>query len=48
MVGFRNIAVHNYQDLEIEVLQAIIQKHLGDFVQFLEECAKDRCDPFRR
>jgi uncharacterized protein YutE (UPF0331/DUF86 family) len=38
MVGFRNIAVHNYQDLEIEVLRAIIQQHLGDFDRFLEEC----------
>ena len=38
MVGFRNIAVHNYQDLEIEVLQAIIQQHLGDFERFLKEC----------
>jgi uncharacterized protein YutE (UPF0331/DUF86 family) len=38
MVGFRNIAIHNYQNLEIEVLRAIIQKHMGDFDQFLEEC----------
>jgi uncharacterized protein YutE (UPF0331/DUF86 family) len=42
MVGFRNIAVHNYQTLEIEVLQAIIQQHLGDFDRFLEECGNKR------
>jgi uncharacterized protein YutE (UPF0331/DUF86 family) len=40
MVGFRNIAVHNRQDLEIEVLQAIIQQHLGDFERFLKECGR--------
>ena len=30
MVGFRNIAVHDYQSLNIEILQKIIEKHLGD------------------
>ncbi|HLQ76779.1 MAG TPA: DUF86 domain-containing protein [Terriglobia bacterium] len=42
MVGFRNIAIHNYQDLAIEVLQAIIQHHLPDFDRFLEECSNKR------
>ncbi len=30
MVGFRNIAVH-YQTIELNILQAIIENHLGDF-----------------
>ena len=30
MVGFRNIAVHDYQSLNIEILQKIIENHLGD------------------
>lgn len=34
MVGFRNIAVHDYQALEIDILQAIIEKHIADFKQF--------------
>ena len=39
MVGFRNIAVHNYQELEIEVLQHIVEHRLSDFDRFLEECS---------
>lgn len=31
MVGFRNIAVHDYQTIELDILQAIINQHLGDF-----------------
>jgi uncharacterized protein YutE (UPF0331/DUF86 family) len=34
MVGFRNIAVHDYQNLNIEILVAIVEKHLGDFEVF--------------
>lgn len=31
MVGFRNIAVHAYQDLELPILQKILESHLQDF-----------------
>lgn len=34
MVGFRNIAVHDYQALELDILEAILEKHIGDFTQF--------------
>lgn len=34
MVGFRNITVHDYQSLELEILEKIIEKHLGDFNKF--------------
>jgi len=37
MVGFRNIAVHDYQNLNIEIVVAIVQKHLGDFEGFVRE-----------
>ncbi|HOY14828.1 MAG TPA: DUF86 domain-containing protein [Saprospiraceae bacterium] len=30
MVGFRNIAVHDYQKLNIEIIEAIVSNHLGD------------------
>ena len=39
MVGFRNIAVHNYQRIERPVLEAILEKHLADFESFLSELA---------
>lgn len=34
MVGFRNIAVHDYQSIQLPILQAIIERHLSDFVVF--------------
>ena len=34
MVAFRNIAMHDYQALELDILQAILEKHIDDFKQF--------------
>jgi len=34
MVGFRNIAVHDYQALNLDILAQIINKHLTDFDLF--------------
>jgi uncharacterized protein YutE (UPF0331/DUF86 family) len=34
MVGFRNIAVHDYQALELDILKAILDKHINDFKLF--------------
>ena len=31
MVGFRNLAVHNYQAINLETVHAIINQHLNDF-----------------
>lgn len=31
MVGFRNIAVHEYQEIDDRILQSIIEHHLDDF-----------------
>lgn len=36
MVGFRNIAIHNYQALQLEIVRSIIQNHLNDFLQFAQ------------
>lgn len=30
MVGFRNIAVHEYQSIDPDIVEAIIERHLGD------------------
>ncbi len=35
MIGFRNIAVHNYQNLNLDVLQKVIENHLKDFEEFI-------------
>jgi uncharacterized protein YutE (UPF0331/DUF86 family) len=34
MVGFRNIAVHDYQSLQLPVTTAILEKHLDEFLQY--------------
>lgn len=34
MVGFRNIAVHDYQALNLDVIRKIIEYHLDDLIEF--------------
>lgn len=34
MVGFRNIAVHDYQTLQLPITVAVITSHLDDFVDY--------------
>ncbi|MDG5788873.1 DUF86 domain-containing protein [Evansella sp. AB-P1] len=34
MVGFRNIAVHDYQELNLVILQKILEEHLDDFTEY--------------
>lgn len=34
MVGFRNIAVHDYQVLQLPITVSIITHHLGDFLSY--------------
>ena len=34
MVGLRNIAVHDYQSLNIDILIAVINNHLTDFDEY--------------
>lgn len=46
MVGFRNVAIHDYQELNLDIVQSIIEKHLSDFTQFTERVLKT--DGFRK
>ena len=34
MVGFRNIAVHDYRSIDEEILKSILRKHLSDIEEF--------------
>lgn len=34
MVGFRNIAVHDYQSLQLPIVVSIIKNHLDDFLTY--------------
>lgn len=40
MVGFRNIAVHNYQELSIEVVRNILETRLEDLKTFVTQLIK--------
>ncbi|OQW40990.1 MAG: toxin-antitoxin antitoxin component [Proteobacteria bacterium SG_bin4] len=47
MVGFRNIAVHDYQVLQLSITVAVIEKHLDEFLQYskavlLKDAARSR------
>ena len=37
MVGFRNIAVHDYTNLNLAIVHAIITEHLSDFLAFTKK-----------
>ena len=37
MIGFRNIAVHDYQEIDDEILQDVIENHLNDLLDFARE-----------
>ena len=36
MVGFRNIAVHEYETLDVRILKAIVRDHLEDLDAYLD------------
>lgn len=36
MVGFRNLAVHQYGDLDMDIVQAVIQKGLDELLTFAQ------------
>ena len=36
MIGFRNIAVHQYQDLDLSIVESVIQNNLDDLLEFAE------------
>lgn len=42
MVGFRNVAVHDYQSLDLKILQSIIEKHLDELIDFGSEILKQK------
>jgi uncharacterized protein YutE (UPF0331/DUF86 family) len=37
MVGFRNIAIHDYQEIDLEILKSILTKNLSDFEKFYKQ-----------
>ena len=37
MVGFRNTAVHEYQELDMDIVVSVIENNLTDFEMFMKE-----------
>ncbi len=37
MTGFRNVAIHEYQELEIEILRAIVEKEHNSLIILCKE-----------
>ena len=35
MIGFRNIAIHDYKEIDEEVLRDVIENHLTDLLDFV-------------
>lgn len=42
MVGFRNIAVHSYQQIQLPILSRILDHHLGDFEAFISAILRSK------
>ncbi len=42
MVGFRNVAIHDYRRLDLEIVQAIVTAHLDDFLAFTTALLQQR------
>jgi uncharacterized protein YutE (UPF0331/DUF86 family) len=41
MIGLRNIAVHDYKELNMDIVEAVINNHLVDFELFVSEIKKE-------
>lgn len=37
MVGFRNVVIHEYQAVELEVIKFVVEKGRGDFLKYTKE-----------
>lgn len=42
MVGFRNVAIHDYRRLDLEIVQTIVTAHLDDFLPFTTALLQQR------
>lgn len=40
MVGFRNVLVHQYQELDIDLMKDIVENHLDDLIEYTRQIMK--------
>jgi uncharacterized protein YutE (UPF0331/DUF86 family) len=36
MAGFRNVVVHLYQEVDLDIVRDVVENHLGDLLEFAE------------
>jgi uncharacterized protein YutE (UPF0331/DUF86 family) len=41
-VGYRNVAVHNYDDISLQITYEIAKDHLQDFKEFIREIYREK------
>jgi len=41
IVGFRNIAIHDYRKMSLDIVRNLIEEHLSDLLKFAEIAIKD-------
>lgn len=44
MVGFRNVAVHDYRRLDLDVVESIVARHLDDLLAFTRIAVRSLAD----
>lgn len=44
MTGFRNIAVHDYQALNLDIVRRIVEEHLQDFLDFARAMLENKTE----
>lgn len=44
MVGFRNVAIHQYQSIDYNIVKSVIDKNLVDFLDFNKELIENLID----
>jgi len=37
MIGFRNIAIHDYKQIDEKIVKDVIENHLGDLTEFMKQ-----------
>jgi uncharacterized protein YutE (UPF0331/DUF86 family) len=42
MVGFRNVAVHDYRTLDLDIVESIITRHLDELLEFSQVAVQRR------
>lgn len=42
-IGYRNVAVHNYDDIDLAITYEIARHHLGDFKDYIEQIISVQC-----